>query len=452
MSALDSDKASTPHDTDAARPRRVLVVGEALAAQLQPGIARWAPRATVMSVPSILMAMGEAAHAPADVLITPAEQMAGMAESAAHCLRELLPGARLVVLADEDPRLHEEAEAALRGGFDVQLAEPVDETALRAAIDGQPATSTPEPHETTDRAATPAPDAQPPQEPADASPLGDVDLVETLLTARDRLTATALKLLTQRSGIAGLGWAQHPEDVPAAHGSAPVRCQGRSFGLLHAPSPVTDADLAPWAAWLSRWMALHAQMSELETLAMRDELTGAWNRRYFNRFLERIIEQAVEDRSQVTLLVFDIDDFKLYNDRYGHAAGDEILREAARLMQSFVREHDVVARIGGDEFAVIFWDAEQKRKPDSEHPQTVRQAARRFQEAICAHRFPKLLHEAPGTLTISGGLASFPWDGRSPNELLDRADAMAMQSKRQGKNAITFGPGALRACQPNLHE
>ncbi len=149
----------------------------------------------------------------------------------------------------------------------------------------------------------------------------------------------------------------------------------------------------------------------------------------------------------MTLLVFDIDDFKIYNDRYGHAAGDEILRETARLMQSFVREHDVVARIGGDEFAVIFWDAGERRRPNSAHPQSVRHAAERFQKAIYNHSFPKLAHEAPGTLTISGGLASFPWDGRSPEELLERADAMAMKSKRQGKNAITFGPGAQRACQ-----
>jgi len=146
----------------------------------------------------------------------------------------------------------------------------------------------------------------------------------------------------------------------------------------------------------------------------------------------------------VTLLVFDIDDFKNYNDRFGHPAGDEILRETARLMQDSVREHDVVARIGGDEFAVIFWDNDQApRRAHSEHPHDVLKAARRFQQAVYAHKFPKLLDHAPGTLTISGGLASFPWDGRTPEGLLDHADAMALESKRQGKNAITFGPGAL---------
>jgi diguanylate cyclase (GGDEF)-like protein len=182
-------------------------------------------------------------------------------------------------------------------------------------------------------------------------------------------------------------------------------------------------------------------------MALRDELTGAWNRRYFNGFLDSVLRRAVDQRSQVTLLVFDIDNFKHYNDRYGHPAGDEILREAARLMQSVVRTHDVVARIGGDEFAVIFWDPKGPRTPNSQHPHDVRKAAERFQRAIAQHRFPKLGSQAPGALTISGGLASFPWDGRTAAELIDRADAMAMQAKSQGKNAIQFGPGAERGSE-----
>ena len=179
-------------------------------------------------------------------------------------------------------------------------------------------------------------------------------------------------------------------------------------------------------------------------MAMRDELTGAWNRRYFNRFLKRIVGHARDQRTSVTLMIFDIDDFKTYNDKYGHTAGDEILVETTRLMQAAVREQDVVARIGGDEFAVIFWDAEAPRRAGSRHPADVRKICDRFRKMILAHKFPKLLDEAPGTLTISGGLAAFPWDAKTPEELIERADAMALESKQQGKNAIKFGPGLLK--------
>ena len=151
-------------------------------------------------------------------------------------------------------------------------------------------------------------------------------------------------------------------------------------------------------------------ISRLWKMSLRDDLTGAWNRRYFNRFLNSILDRATRQRFHVTLMVFDIDDFKHYNDRYGHAAGDEILYETTKLMQSMVREHDVVARIGGDEFAVIFWDATTPRRPNSAHPHDPSGAAERFRKAIRSHKFPKLGKDAPGQLTISGGLAgSLGW-------------------------------------------
>jgi len=256
-----------------------------------------------------------------------------------------------------------------------------------------------------------------------------------------------LQTVVQESGVAGVQWSPRLEEVPAGRTAVAVDYQGRLMGFLHAPPPIREAQLTPWAAWLARWLALRDEISRLWREAQEDELTGVWNRRFFNRFLDDVLRRAAVQRFQVTLMVFDIDDFKIYNDRYGHAAGDEILREAASLLQSVVRTHDVVARIGGDEFAVIFWDPSGPRRPNSQHPQDVRHAAERFRRAICEHRFPKLSEEAPGTLTISGGLASFPWDGRTPEALLDKADEMALCCKRQGKNALMFGPGALRECE-----
>lgn len=437
------------------RSIRVLVVGEALAKRVHEAVAAagGSEQAKVTVTPSFLAALGELARQPADVVVGSAMALTGMADSMAGCVRQLAPGARLVVVADRAQR--GVAETALRHGFDALATEPADAATLARAIgvgEREPEAGAGERvmvetarevfsgwKLTGAEQRTPAEDEE----------LGDVDLVEAVLHGRETLGPLAMRIVQVRSGIAGIAWAPAAKDVPEEQASAAVRYRGKEFGFLHAPGPTSAAELSGWAAWLSRWLALDEQVHELEELSMKDELTGAWNRRYFNRFLEHILSQAGRDRSQVTLLVFDIDDFKLYNDRYGHAAGDDILREATRLMRSFVREHDVVARIGGDEFAVIFWDAGAKRRPDSHHPETVRHAAQRFQKAICQQRFPKLLDEAPGTLTISGGLASFPWDGRTPQELLEKADQMALQSKRQGKNAITFGPGG-EGCEPGV--
>jgi PleD family two-component response regulator len=98
------------------------------------------------------------------------------------------------------------------------------------------------------------------------------------------------------------------------------------------------------------------KIKKLEKLATEDDLTGLKNRRYIREFSRQIIERVRKDNGRVTLLVFDIDNLKHYNDVYGHLAGDKILKQAAVLMRSSCRQHDVVGRVGGDEFAVVFWD------------------------------------------------------------------------------------------------
>ncbi len=205
--------------------------------------------------------------------------------------------------------------------------------------------------------------------------------------------------------------------------------------------------LASHALWLSKWLRLEAQHTELRDAAFTDSLTGAWNRRYFTRFLDAAIAESRRVRQPLTVLYFDIDGFKQYNDRFGHAAGDEILVETVKLMQSVIRPSDRVCRVGGDEFVVVFYEPHGPRDPASRPPESVYDIAMRFQQQICKHEFPKLGTEAPSTLTVSGGIASFPWDGADADSLLDRADKLAMESKRQGKNAITLGPGAETICR-----
>lgn len=427
--------------------RRLVVVDQGgLGEQVRRATQRFGRGVEVTCVDSFFAAIGEVSCGQADVVLAPLRALQGIESSAADALHAVMPTAKVVVAASAEQE--READAALQAGFDSKLIEPwreadianlVGEVALNPrSISWNPQELfVPEPLVEAD-------DASMPEDQAGGESLGDVDLVEAILTGAGELRDMAMRIVASRSGIDGIAWAGDQEAAPAGNVVAPIEYRGQSYGVLHAPPPATTEDLSRWTGWLSRWLALNGQVDQLRDLSMRDGLTNAWNRRYFNRFLQRILDWAEKERSQVTLLVFDIDDFKIYNDRYGHAAGDEILLETARLMKSVVREHDVVARIGGDEFAVIFWDAHGRRRADSKHPQDVLAAARRFQKAICGHRFPKLLEETPGTLTISGGLASFPWDGRTPEDLLAKADEMALQSKRQGKNAITLGEGALR--------
>jgi diguanylate cyclase (GGDEF)-like protein len=163
--------------------------------------------------------------------------------------------------------------------------------------------------------------------------------------------------------------------------------------------------------------------------------------------MDAAIGQARKARRSLTLMVFDIDDFKKYNDAFGHAAGDEILIETVRLLNSVIRPSDRVCRVGGDEFAVIFYEPQGPRAANSAPPESVYGIATRFQQQICNHRFPKLGEQAAGSLTISGGLATFPWDGNDAGALLDRADQLSMESKKQGKNALTFGRAAESECR-----
>ncbi len=187
------------------------------------------------------------------------------------------------------------------------------------------------------------------------------------------------------------------------------------------------------------------RIRHLERLATTDDLTGLKNRRYLWEFARQILEHARQTKGRVTLLVFDIDNFKHYNDVYGHLTGDEILRQAALLMRRCCRSHDVVGRIGGDEFAVVFWDdpyraagdvERERRAATAEHPSEAILVARRFQKEFGHADLHLLGPGGEGVLTISGGLASFPRDGATVEQLFERADLALRDAKSSGKNRI----------------
>jgi len=190
---------------------------------------------------------------------------------------------------------------------------------------------------------------------------------------------------------------------------------------------------------------LLGRISRLEKLATEDDLTGLKNRRYLWEFAKQIIARAKKDNGRVTVLIFDIDDFKHYNDVYGHAAGDEVLKQASLLMKRCCRRHDMVARLGGDEFAVVFWDdpkcpqqttVSERRSYTMDHPGEVIFIAKRFRREIEKTDLRFLGPEGKGVLTISGGLASLNRDGSTAEELFEKADQALLEAKRSGKNRI----------------
>ena len=237
--------------------------------------------------------------------------------------------------------------------------------------------------------------------------------------------------------------------------SHPVRVNEVVTGEVHLFVPEKQGQgssmqfLAEMAGLLSKVTALQQRHASLQKLAITDDLTGLYNVRYFRHFLSRILETARDRRSAVALSIFDIDGFKHYNDQYGHAVGDEILKQTATLIRRCVREHDHVARIGGDEFAVVFWEKEAGRQSHHENsgtpgkpPQTPEAILRRFQGMLASQDLTLLGAHGKGTLTISAGLAVYPWEAHSAEELIKLADEQLMfGAKKEGKNSIKLVSG-----------
>ena len=196
---------------------------------------------------------------------------------------------------------------------------------------------------------------------------------------------------------------------------------------------------------------LKTQVSQLELLAMQDDLTGLKNRRYMREFLHQIIERAKREDISVSLFMFDIDNFKQYNDRFGHGVGDNVLKQAAVMMKRCCRGHDVIGRIGGDEFAVIFWEKlpvneegvdvanrtpDRRQKKANRPPREAVAICERFRREITTSRLSSLGVSGQGELTVSGGLASYPHDGGTVEKLLEEADKAMLEAKQGGKNRI----------------
>jgi two-component system cell cycle response regulator len=178
---------------------------------------------------------------------------------------------------------------------------------------------------------------------------------------------------------------------------------------------------------------LRSSMHDTLVMAVTDPLTGLYNRRYANNHLESLIasHHPVGGRD-LAAMALDLDRFKSVNDRFGHSAGDEVLREFARRLRENVRGVDLVSRIGGEEFLVVMPDI---------LPDDAARVAERVREAVEKNGFALTGVPRPLKVTVSIGLALHR-PGEGPGALIDRADDALYASKNKGRNMVTLAAAA----------
>jgi diguanylate cyclase (GGDEF)-like protein len=364
---------------------------------------------------------------------------------AVSSLRRIAPQLRIVVGCD--PADEPIARRALAEGADEYVLEPLRERDVQAAF--------------RMTSARPLPPMRMATEP---SLQEIVKLSEVLRNLADGPPATLDRLATLlQQTFHAVGVAIDIDELACTVGDASelvleevIRRQDKPVGRValarrtqgtYAGTAVTR--LAEYARLIEATVAQARERERWRDLAWTDDLSGLHNRRYFERTLDELVQRAADKRLRLTVLLFDIDDFKSYNDRFGHETGDKLIQEVALLLRRCTREHDVVVRYGGDEFAVVFWDAEKPRVPGSEHPREPMQLATRFCKVIAQHNFECLGANAPGPITISGGLACFPWNGSRREDLMAAADEALLTAKRTGKNRIQLAGNAAKEASPS---
>jgi diguanylate cyclase (GGDEF)-like protein/PAS domain S-box-containing protein len=221
---------------------------------------------------------------------------------------------------------------------------------------------------------------------------------------------------------------RHVQDVVAlkeiSHPHETRLKDGRTIVDMAAPVPGAGAGEVNGRVWVHEDVTqLKSSEERLSQLAERDPLTNLYNRRRFNEELDRMLADAGRRRSQLGLLVIDLDGFKPVNDKYGQEAGDEVLVTLARSVAASVRRNEIFFRLGGDEFAVL--------APDSNENDMLG-LARRVNSRIAELRF-RFAGQEVG-LTASLGIAVYPVHAISGEEIIARADYAMYQAKANGRN------------------
>lgn len=177
---------------------------------------------------------------------------------------------------------------------------------------------------------------------------------------------------------------------------------------------------------------LSAQLAEIESLhetlreqAIRDPLTGLYNLRFLTESMKREIAQATRDRVPLSVVLMDIDHFKVFNDTYGHKAGDEVLQALGKILSSKTRAGDIACRYGGEEFMVIM---------PSAHPQEAFRRAEQWRKIFASTHITNKGQVLSATL--SAGVATFPDHGTTDDDIWRAADNALYKAKSAGRDCV----------------
>ena len=268
----------------------------------------------------------------------------------------------------------------------------------------------------------------------DTGEIGFAAETQRVLNRQDLEADTATGLIKPGPPLAGM---PQPDLV------APLVFDQNTLGVLLVQKPRRAGDPKAALGLVAQTGAqvLHtaAQVTRMKTTAELDGLTRVYNKKHvdqqLNEFVYRAACAAYDQRAAgqpspaqaLSVFLFDIDNFKHYNDTNGHLAGDRLLVELAALVQESVRKDDVFGRFGGEEFLLVM--------PHTSAAQAFA-AAEKVRRLLAEHAFPFADRQPLGRLSVSGGVASYPTHGLDAAALLSAADAALYEAKRQGRNRV----------------
>ncbi|MGD1715040.1 sensor domain-containing diguanylate cyclase [Dapis sp. BLCC M172] len=215
----------------------------------------------------------------------------------------------------------------------------------------------------------------------------------------------------------------------------PLLTQGKVWGLFYLRTEFPEK-ISSYQTHLAHIVAKQISLAfynlklkeKLRNDSIRDSLTGLFNRRYLDESLKQEIIKAERNQQPLSVIMVDVDHFKNFNDTYGHDVGDMVLRELAKFLEGQVRESDIVCRYGGEEMTLILIN-------------TPLDIAKQRAENICSGIRELSLQnqgEVLSSLTVSLGVASFPLDGTTGEEIVQKADKALYQAKKAGRNRVVL--------------